>query len=310
MWHRYLDVFEPLRPDLYRFCRALTRNAWDAEDLVQDVLARGFMTLAGMFQEIREPRSWLFRVASNRWIDLQRRPVEDPMPDSQDMAIAPLSRAGETHGAGATLIGRLSPQERTAVLLKDVFDFTLEEIADMLTTTPNAIKAALHRGRGKLARTERQPSRRVPAAVVDAFVEAFNARDVERLTALMLDTATAEIAVISTEYGPAKMKQTDTGSLYHTLFSPLSHAVQPAFLKGYRGGTPRAEVREYQGEAVLLCWYDHDEGPRVRDAVRFEVDGDRVSRIRYHFFSPDVLAEVCSELNVPWCSNGYRYWPD
>ena len=112
----------------------------------------------------------------------------------------------------------------------------------MLTTTENAIKAALHRGRGKLIEPEPQPTRRVAPAVLDAFVEAFNARDIGRLTALLLDAAVAEIPGISTEYGAEKMKRTDTGSLHHSLFSPISHAVKPAFLAGYQGGLPRAEV--------------------------------------------------------------------
>jgi RNA polymerase sigma-70 factor (ECF subfamily) len=308
-WHRYLDVFEPLRPELYRFSRALTRSAFDAEDLAQDALIRGFVTLGGLFQEIRNPRAWLFRVASNLWIDRQRRPREEPIPEAPAEAATPMPRPGEARDAGAALVGRLSPQERAAVLLKDVLDFTLEEIAEMLTTTENAIKAALHRGRGKLALPEPRAPRRVAPAVLDAFVEAFNARDVGRLTALMLDEATAEIAGISTEYGAEKMKRTDTGSLHHTLFSPISHAVQPPFLAGYAGGLPRAEVREYRGEPVVLCWYDHDGGPRVRDVVRIEAEGDRIAKIRYHFFSPEVLAEVCGDLRLPWQSNGYGYWP-
>jgi RNA polymerase sigma-70 factor, ECF subfamily len=307
-WHRYLDVFEPLRPELYRYCRALTRSAFDAEDLVQDTLARGFVTLAGIFQEIRNPRAWLFRIASNLWIDRQRRHREEPL-ESHPEPTAPETRPGETRDAGAMLIRRLAPQERASVLLKDVFDFTLEEIAEMLTTTPNAIEAALHRGRGKLAE-EPEPSRERQASppMLNAFVDAFNARDVERLTALMLDSTVAEIAVISTEYGLEKMKRTDTGSLHHTLFSPLTHAVQPNFLQGYSGGTPRAELRTYHDEPVMLCWYDHEGGLKVRDAVRLEVGESRVVKIRYYFFSPDVLAEVCGELNAAWQSNGYRYW--
>src|SRR5262249_862579 len=58
----------------------------------------------------------------------------------------------EGRDAAATLIRRLSPQERAAILLKDVFDFTIDETAGILTTTPGAIKAALHPGRAKLSR--------------------------------------------------------------------------------------------------------------------------------------------------------------
>jgi len=49
------------------------------------------------------------------------------------------------------LLHRLSPQERAAVVLKDAFDFRLEEIATILQTTVGTIKAALHGGREKLA---------------------------------------------------------------------------------------------------------------------------------------------------------------
>src|SRR5947208_11172473 len=73
-WHRFLETCEPLRPDLYRYCRYLTRSPWDAEDLAQDALARAFVTLARMNgQEPENPRAWLFRIASNLWIDQVRR---------------------------------------------------------------------------------------------------------------------------------------------------------------------------------------------------------------------------------------------
>jgi RNA polymerase sigma-70 factor, ECF subfamily len=125
----------------------------------------------------------------------------------------------------------------------------------------------------------------------------------------MRNTTTAEIVGIATEYGPQKMRRSDTGSLYHTLFSPIAHAVAPELLDGDGGQTPRIERREYRDESVLVCWYDHDDGPVVRDILRVRTEGDRVVSIRYHFFNPDVLADVCGELGVPWRSNGYRYWP-
>src|SRR5437763_10894953 len=72
-WHRFLERFEPLRPELYRYCRYLTRSPWDAEDLAQDALARAFVTLGRMLEPPPNPRAWLFRVASNLWLDQLRR---------------------------------------------------------------------------------------------------------------------------------------------------------------------------------------------------------------------------------------------
>jgi RNA polymerase sigma-70 factor (ECF subfamily) len=63
-WHGFLDTYEPLRSELYRYCRHLTRSPWDAEDLAQDAMARAFVTLGQMGEAPPNPRAWLFRVAS------------------------------------------------------------------------------------------------------------------------------------------------------------------------------------------------------------------------------------------------------
>lgn len=68
-WFRYLDTIEPIRGDLFGFCHKLTRNVWDAEDLVQDVLLVGFGMVArgdfhGENSPVKNARAYLFRATT------------------------------------------------------------------------------------------------------------------------------------------------------------------------------------------------------------------------------------------------------
>src|SRR5262249_2286641 len=102
----------------------------------------------------------------------------------------------EVRGAGAMLFQLLAPQERAAVLMKEVFDMSLEEIAHVLGTTLGAVKAALHRGRAHLRDSSSQPAplRKAPATdVVKRFVALLNASDLKGLLELMLDTGSVEM---------------------------------------------------------------------------------------------------------------------
>lgn len=86
----FLDRLEPLRKDLYAYCRRLTGNAFDAEDLVQESLARAFNQAAQAHSPIENPRAWLFRVATNAYVDSYRRqhPVPAELPDQAAPAAA------------------------------------------------------------------------------------------------------------------------------------------------------------------------------------------------------------------------------
>src|SRR5436190_1753183 len=205
-WKHFLEVYEPLRPALYRFCRYLSRSPWDAEDLVQDTLARAFVTLGGLTEPPRDPRAWLFRVASNLWIDqVRRHSVRSSAAaaggDADQVAAATSRLRRDTREAAGTLLVQLSPQERAAVVLKDAFELGLDEIAEILSTSLGAVKAALHRGRGKLVAPDPEVDRTPAPGVLDAFCAAFNARDLDRLTALLLDHAAVEVVGASTIYG-------------------------------------------------------------------------------------------------------------
>src|SRR5688572_15137116 len=142
-WHHFLDVFEPVRPQLYRYCRSLTHSPWDAEDLVAETLMRGFVTLGTLFAELPNPRAWLFRVASNLWIDRVRRGRFELGLEAAPKTATAVSDADacETRDAAAQLMTRLSPNERVAVLLKDTFEFSLEEVAEVLSTTTGTVKS-------------------------------------------------------------------------------------------------------------------------------------------------------------------------
>ena len=72
-WHHYLDQVQPLRPQLHAYCRRLTHDLWDAEDLAQESLLKAFGTLGRVHDPIRNPRAYLLRMATNLWIDTLRK---------------------------------------------------------------------------------------------------------------------------------------------------------------------------------------------------------------------------------------------
>jgi len=305
-WHRFLETYEPLRSELYRYCRYLTRSPWDAEDLAQDTLARAFVTLAQMGEDPANPRAWLFRVASNLWIDQirKRREVDgQPEPVTSPEPRAPREAAG-------TLLVKLSPQERAAVVLKDVFELSLEETAEALGTTVGGIKAALHRGRGKLVDDTLEPTTAPVPGALDAFVSAFNAGDLDRLTALLLDTAIVEVVGATTQYGAEAARRTVLpGMMFgHRRMIDGTAPLDPRFAAGLLPDPIRLEARFHRGRWIVVHWYAHTEGELVRAFTLLELDGDRVAHLENHFYDPDFLADLGGELAVPTRNNGYRWW--
>jgi len=310
-WKRFLEIYEPLRPPLYRFCRYLSRSPWDAEDLVQDTLARAFATLGGLTEPPRDPRAWLFRVASNLWIDHSRKLALRERDQPAPPGTAASDRA--TREAAGTLLIQLSPQERAAVVLKDAFDLGLDEIAEVLSTSTGAVKAALHRGRGKLTNLDVDATRMPAPGVLDEFCAAFNARDLERLTALLLDHATVEVVGAATIYGASTARGTVlTGMLFGSqrMAAPADggrgDGIDPRFAQGVLPVPARLELRFHRGEPLLLSWYAHRDGEFVRGVSLVETspDGDRISRLRNYYYTPEVIAELCGELAVPCRTNG------
>jgi RNA polymerase sigma-70 factor (ECF subfamily) len=303
-WHRFLDQVQPLRPQLHAYCRRLTRDLWDAEDLAQESLLKAFGMLGRIHSPVRSPRSYLLRVATNLWIDtLRRRELERRNPVTEPSGPAPPDSAADVRSAGAVLLQRLPPRERAALVLKDVFDLSLEETADVLETSVGAVKSALHRGRRRLREPEEEGVSRRPVPsrdLVDRFVERFNARDKQGLLALVLENAPAENVGCSYQFG-AEMhggKQ----SWFHGALS--GHPEWPEWL---RWEAERAERAVYQDEPVVLILHTRKGVEYLEGVVRLQEEGGRVASLRSYGFCPEVVREVGAALGRKVNTGLYRY---
>src|SRR3981189_1806307 len=150
----FLETIAQLRPRLHRYCSRMTGSVLDGEDLVQDAMFEAYRKL-DQFDDRRPLSPWLFRIAHNRCIDLLRRRGVRKEAELAVVAPAPVqpveSRGRDVGRAVEHLVLALPPKERACVLLKDVFDYTLEEIAELVGSTVGGVKAAFNRGRLKLA---------------------------------------------------------------------------------------------------------------------------------------------------------------
>jgi RNA polymerase sigma-70 factor (ECF subfamily) len=210
----FLETITHLRPSLHRYCSRMTGSVLDGEDVVQDALFQAYRKLE-TFDSDRPLTPWLFRIAHNRCIDFLRRREVRQKAETEAMgpdSVVPADPHGPMlHQAVEHLVLALPPMERACVLLKDVFDYSLEEIAELVDSTVGGVKAALNRGRSKLASLPQPPSKisRPPRAsnpetsrLLHLYVERFNQRDWDGLRELI--TADAGLRVADRFAGPLR----------------------------------------------------------------------------------------------------------
>jgi RNA polymerase sigma-70 factor, ECF subfamily len=179
-----LETIVTLRPALHRYCARMTGSVMDGEDIVQEALFEAYRK-QDQFDGSRPLRPWLFRICHNRCIDfLRRKGVREKAEETaaQPEEIPPHEpNTLEIGQAVEHLVASLPPRERACVLLKDVFDYSLVEVAELIDSTVGGVKAALNRGRTKLAASPpAKPARNADpemVQLVQLYVERFNRRD-------------------------------------------------------------------------------------------------------------------------------------
>ncbi|MGV8831125.1 MAG: RNA polymerase sigma factor [Devosia sp.] len=139
----------------YGLALRILRNPTDAEDVAQDVILKVW-TQRGNWQTGRARFStWLYRVVTNRCLDLHRRPRTediDQVPESADSrpdAVDHIHRSEVTSLLDAAM-GQLPEQQRIALILSYTDDLRNAEIAEIMETTVMAVESLLKRGRQQL----------------------------------------------------------------------------------------------------------------------------------------------------------------
>lgn len=145
---------------LYRVAYSVTRNAADAEDVVQDTFLR-VLHHRSKLPEVRDYRVWLVRIAWNLVLDRKRRAKTRPQSDTfEDVSrVLPAKEPGgeasamsaQRHALILGLIDTLPARERETLLLSAVQELTTVEIALVLKTTESTIRSRLFRARHALA---------------------------------------------------------------------------------------------------------------------------------------------------------------
>jgi RNA polymerase sigma-70 factor (ECF subfamily) len=286
-WRRYLDSLTQYRADLHRYCRRLTGNVWDGEDLMQDTLVRVFSMLGKIDANLENPRAYLIRTATNLWIDRVRRSAREQAALALEIPeAAPQADIAEQRDAAKALFQSLHPQERAAILMKDVFDLSLEEAAAMLHTSVGAVKSALSRARGRLeARRPPAGFDAPPREIVEKFMIALRDKDMETMRALCAEDFALDMV------GGA---QGDGWERNKTFFTH-AHMTMPKL--GF-GLAPRWELADYEGEPVVFGFRTLDGIEGLNEIHRLEVVDGRITRIRCYCFCPETVTAIAEEAGL------------
>lgn len=220
-----IEELERLRLPLMRYCYRLLGSATDCDDAVQETLIRAHASADRYDPSLARLTTWVHRIATNVCLDMlraarRRATAMDLVPASDGPDIgAPLSADhwvepmpgerlfGQTDPADVAveresirlafiaLLQRLPSRQRAVLVLRDVLSFSARETAEIVDASVPAVNSALQRARQTLSaeRTEphdlEYPTDDDQYALLQRFVSAFEAHDVDALTAILRQDA-------------------------------------------------------------------------------------------------------------------------
>jgi RNA polymerase sigma-70 factor (TIGR02960 family) len=233
----FAELVEPHRRELQVHCYRMLGSLQDAEDALQDALLSAWVGLSG-FSGRSSIRTWLYRIVTNRCLNMLRtsarrpvaaeprlatppepsrlgevpwlQPYPDPLLDGlPDRAPGPEARYESREAislAFVTALQTLPPNQRAVLLLRDVLGYRASEAAELLGLTEDAVTSALKRARATID-ASRSTDRPPPAAgsaeeraLVDRFVTAFTEDDVDALIGLMTSDVWLRMPPLPFEY--------------------------------------------------------------------------------------------------------------
>jgi len=272
---QFLALVDHVRPELHRYCTRMTGSVADGEDVVQETLARACYELSQL-KALPPLRPWLFRIAHNRAIDHWRHEtyrVSEPLDEAMDIADEPghepdnLLARGQAVRAALSCFLALAPAQRGCVILKDVLDHSIDEIAAELNLSVPAVKAALHRGRAALQRLNEEapppvapPAREVSPAL-KRYASLFNAHDWDGVRAMLADDVRLDLVSQRKAAG-----RRDVGIYFSNYDRSTDWHLVPAWLDGREvlavlTDPPASRPRYF----IELAWADDDRVVAIRD---------------------------------------------
>jgi RNA polymerase sigma-70 factor, ECF subfamily len=138
-------------PKLKKYCFSLTGNSWDSEDLAQEAMVKALSNYINQKESGDFCISLLYTIARNQWIDQIRKNKKlTTLEENRERVEESTSSWSEIQAIMEMLLAHFTEQQTVMFLLKDVFQYSMKEIADSFSTTEGAVKASLFRMRTKL----------------------------------------------------------------------------------------------------------------------------------------------------------------
>ncbi|MFD2794692.1 sigma-70 family RNA polymerase sigma factor [Promicromonospora vindobonensis] len=213
----------------------------DAEDAVQEAFVRWSRLDDGARATVRNPVGWFARTTSRVCLDILKSAsrrheqyvgpwLPEPVPDSRYHVPAPTdvgdpadraARAESVSMALVTVMESMTPAERVAFVLRDVFDYPVAEIADVLDRSPGAVRQLASSARSRVASLgPDEPAGEPGARLAAAFERAANTGDVAALVQLLHPGVTLRSdgggiarAALNPVHGPDKVARFVVGVL-------------------------------------------------------------------------------------------------
>ena len=204
---------EEHRSELTGYCYRMLGSPFDAEDAVQETLVRAWRGI-DRFEGRAALRSWLYRIATNVCLDMlkagKRRarpmdlgPAQEPVLEKANIQpevtwIEPIPDPADAVADRETIrlafvaaLQRLPARQRAALILCEVFNWQASEAAELLESSVASVNSALQRARATLGELDPEPEDvgEVDQDLLDRYVEAFEAYDLEALTSLIREDA-------------------------------------------------------------------------------------------------------------------------